>query len=316
MESLSVIAQTIRDRDFFCILTHNYPDGDAIGSAYGLCRALQKIGKRAKVKLGCDVPEKFKFLTQNILAQDFIPQNYISVDLADINLLHESVKELSDIDICIDHHKSNKNYAKLSYIDSHAAANCEIIFRLMSELKCELDSPLAECLYVGIATDTGGFMYDNTTSQTHEIVAELMKRKIDIGKINQDIFILESKKKFDLKRVIYNNLKICFDGKVAITHITLSEMDSIGISDNELDGIASVPIKIEGVEIGVTIREQREGICKVSVRTRQEIDADKFCGIFGGGGHERAGGFKVSGSAEAVADSVRRAVIEFTGWNE
>ncbi|MBR2578768.1 MAG: bifunctional oligoribonuclease/PAP phosphatase NrnA [Clostridia bacterium] len=315
MESLSSIVKNIKDKDFFCILTHNYPDGDAVGSAVGLCHALQKIGKHAKVNFGYEIPEKFKFLLDYIAQDDFIPQSYISVDLADIGLLHESVKGLSEnIDFCIDHHKSNKNYAKQTFLDATSAANCEIIFEMLGEFGCDLDKELAECLYVGIATDTGGFMYSNVTARTHKIVSEILGTGIDSGKINEKLFILEPKKHFELVKIIYNNLKFYFDDKVAVTCITLSEMSKIGITDSELDGIASIPIKIEGVEMGITVREKPNGMCKVSVRTRSRIDADEFCKVFDGGGHERAGGFSVSGNASGVTEKIKKSVADFTGW--
>ena len=317
MESLSSIARNIKDKDFFCILTHNYPDGDAVGSAIGLCRALQKIGKHAKVTFGCEIPEKFGFLTDYIFHDDFTPQNYISVDLADTDLLHESVKNLStSIDFCIDHHKSNKNYAKQSFIDINSAANCEIIFEILNELGSGLDKELAECLYVGIATDTGGFMYTNVTARTHKIVSQILKTGVNSGGINEKLFILESKKHFELKKIIYNNLKIYFSGRLAITHITTDDMSKIGISDCELDGIASIPIKIEGVEIGITVREKPNGMCKVSVRTRYPVDADEFCKIFGGGGHERAGGFNIIGTALISIEKIKKYVINFTRWSK
>lgn len=315
MESLSSLAQNIKDKDFFCILTHNYPDGDAVGSAIGLCRALQKIGKHAKVNFGYEIPEKFEFLLDYIAQDDFTAQNYITVDLADTELLHESVKELSgNIDFCIDHHKSNKNYAKKTFVDSNSAANCEIIFEMLGELGCGLDRELAECLYVGIATDTGGFMYTNVTERTHRIVSKLLKAGIDAGNINEKMFILEPKKHFELKKIIYNNLKFYFNNKVAITFITLEEMAKNGITDNELDGIASIPIKIEGVEMGITVREKQDGTCKVSVRTRSQIDADEFCRIFGGGGHNRAGGFTIAGSSSEAIEEIKKTVVNFTGW--
>lgn len=315
MESLSSIVKNIKDKDFFCILTHNYPDGDAVGSAVGLCHALQKIGKRAKVVFGCEIPEKFQFLQDYITHDDFTPQSYISVDLADTGLLHESVKGLSEnIDFCIDHHKSNKNYGEQTFVDANSAANCEIIFEMLGELGCDLDKELAECLYVGIATDTGGFMYSNVTARTHKIVSEILGAGINVGKINENLFILEPKKHFELKKIIYNNLKFYFDDKLAITYVTLDEMVKIGITDSELDGIASIPIKIEGVEMGITVREKPNGMCKVSVRTRSRIDADEFCKVFDGGGHERAGGFSVSGNAHNAIEKIKKAVADFTGW--
>ena len=210
MESLSLIVEKIKNSDFFGILTHKYPDGDAIGSSFALCRVLQKMGKRAKVLLGDEIPEKFEFLSDSIVKEDFEPENYISVDLSDVKLLPESLAVYADkIGICIDHHKSNIGYAEINFVNPQAAANCEIIFELIKLLDANLiDEKTAQCLYVGISTDTGGFMYSNTTSKSHYIVSELMKKNISADKINEKMFISKTFKKFRTENIIYNNLKL------------------------------------------------------------------------------------------------------------
>lgn len=157
-------------------------------------------------------------------------------------------------------------------------------------------------------------MYSNVTERTHRIVSELLKAGIDAGKINEKMFILEPKKHFELKKIIYNNLRFYFSDKLAITYITLEEMARNGITDNELDGIASIPIKIEGVEMGISVREKPDGTCKVSVRTRSEIDADEFSEIFGGGGHKRAGGFNIAGNASVAIEKIKKTVVNFARW--
>lgn len=317
MSSLREIIQKIKSSDFFCIITHDYPDGDALGSSVALCRILQQLGKYAQVRFGATIPKKFEFLLNYVKKQDFEPETYISVDLADTNLLHDDLKPLSEkIDICVDHHRSNKNYAKLKLVDTFAAASCEVIFDLSVALGYSVDTGTATCLYVGIATDTGGFMYSNTSSRTHRIVSSLMGKNIGADKINENIFIVEPKKKFELKRIAYNNLKFLFKNKVAISQITTEEMAKIGVVDSELDGLAAIPVQIEGIKIGVMIREKSDNICKVSIRTNAEIDANEFCSIFGGGGHKKAGGFIVSGNATIARKKIIEAISNFTGWQE
>lgn len=315
--SLRETVQKIRSSDFFCIITHDYPDGDAIGSSVALCRILQRMGKHAQVRFETAIPKKFEFLLNYIQIQNFEPKTYISVDLADTNLLHDDLKTFSEkIDICIDHHKSNKNYANLRLIDTFAAASCEVIFDLSVALGYNIDMETATCLYVGIATDTGGFMYSNTSSKTHRIVSNLMEKNISADKINENIFIVEPQKKFKLKRIAYNNLNFSFKNKVAISQITIEEMGKIGVLDSELDGLASIPIQIEGIKIGAVIREKSNNICKVSVRTNAEIDANEFCSIFGGGGHKKAGGFIISVNATTARKKIIEAIKSFTGWQE
>ncbi len=315
MESLASLSKIIKDKDFFYILTHIYPDGDAMGSAFALCRALQKMGKHSKVLCNDSIPQKFDFLSAFVKKEEFDSKYIISVDLADTSLLGPNLEKYSSkIDMCIDHHPSNKNYAALNYVDSAAAANCEIIYKLLKEINEPIDKEIATCLYTGIATDTGCFEYSNTTAKSHFIAAELMNIGAPVAEINEKIFTVKSEKKLSTENTIYKNLEYFFDGKCALTFITLKEMQFIGTTDNELDGIASIPIKIEGVQLGITIREKASGIHKVSVRTKGDVDSNLFCSYFGGGGHSRAGGFNIEGTVEKAKSYILDTVKSKLGW--
>ncbi len=315
MYKLSDIANILKKNDYFYILTHMYPDGDALGSAFALCRALQKIGKHAKVICDNPLPEKFQYLTEFIKKEDFDFNYILAVDLADTALLESNSKKyIGKIDLCIDHHMSNKNYAKINFINSKAAANCEIIYNLLNKMEIILDPEISTALYTGIATDTGCFQYSNTTSDTHFITSELIKHGAQFEQINEKLFLTKTRKKIELEKIIYKNLEYRFNSKCAITHVTLKEMEEIGIGDNELDGIASIPIKIEGVQIGITIREKSENFFKVSVRTSSYINADEFCKNFNGGGHARAGGFSIFGNINNVKNEIANKIKSIMEW--
>lgn len=315
MNSLVEISNILKNKNFFYILTHMYPDGDALGSAFALCRILQKLGKYAKVIYSNPIPEKFEYLTKLVTHQDFEPEYIISVDLADTGLLEPDLKKYSDkIDLCIDHHISNKNYSNIEFIDPKAAANCEIIYRLMKEMNITPDSETASALYTGIATDTGCFEYSNTTSDSHFIASKLIKLGAESSKINEKLFTVKSKKKLSVEKLLYENLEYFFESKCAITHITLSEMDRLKVNDNEIDGIASLPIKIEGVQIGITLREKTDNCYKVSVRTSSDINANDFCAYFGGGGHAKAGGFSISGDLFDIKNQISNKIKSIMEW--
>lgn len=315
MVSLLNIANIIDNKDYFYILTHMYPDGDAVGSAYALCRILQKMGKHAKILCNDPIPEKFEYMKNYIKAEDFKPEYIIALDLADTSLLGENLEQYKNkINLCIDHHVSNKKYSPLFFIDSTAAATCEIIYRLALEMNMPCDRETASCLYTGIATDTGCFEYSNTTPTTHFIAGKLMECGAMASLINEHVFTIKPRKKIELEKVMYQNLEYFFENKCAITQITLNEMEKLGINNSELDGIASIPIKIEGVDIGITIKEVKPSENKISVRTSANVDANKFCQHFGGGGHARAGGFKLSGSTESAKNEILDAIKEFLKW--
>lgn len=305
MVSLINIANIINNKDYFYILTHMYPDGDALGSSYALCRIIQKMGKHAKILYNNPMPEKFKYMESYIKKEDFNPEYIISLDLADTSLLGENLEQYKDkINLCIDHHISNKKYSPLFFIDSTAAATCEIIYRLLLEINVPCDKEIASCLYTGIATDTGCFEYSNTTYTSHFIAGKLMQYGAPVDIINEHLFTVKPKKKIELEKVMYQNLEYFFENQCAITQITLREMDKLGIKDGDLDGIASIPIKIEGVDIGITIKETETEKYKVSVRTSNKVNANEFCENFGGGGHARAGGFQTNGNIETAKKEI------------
>lgn len=315
MNSLVEISNILKNKNFFYILTHMYPDGDALGSAFALCRILQKLGKFAKVIYSNPIPEKFEYLTKLVAYQDFEPEYIISVDLADTGLLEPDLKKYSDkIDMCIDHHISNKNYSNIKFVDPTAAANCEIIYRLLKEINVTPDSETASALYTGIATDTGCFEYSNTTADSHFIASKLIELGAESNKINEKLFTVKSQKKLSVEKLLYENLEYFFEGKCAITHITLSEMDRLKVNDNEIDGIASLPIKIEGVQIGITLREKKDNCYKVSVRTSSDINANDFCAYFGGGGHAKAGGFSISGNLFDIKNQISNKIKSVMEW--
>ncbi len=316
MVSLLNLSNIIKNKDCFYILTHMYPDGDALGSSFALCRAIQKCGKHAKVLCNDPVPLKFRYLESYIKKEEFDPQYIISVDLADTTLLGPNLEKYKSqkINVCIDHHLSNKNYASLSFVDITAASTCEIIYKLLLEMNIKIDEKIASCLYTGIATDTGCFEYSNTTATTHFIAAKLINHGAKIDEINEKLFTIKTKKNIETEKIINKNLKFFFNDKCAITYITLKEMDEIGIKENELDGIASIPIKIEGVKIGVTIREKSSGLNKISVRTSSDVDANEFCNLFGGGGHTKAAGFSMEGSIEHITKSILEKIKSELNW--
>lgn len=317
MESNKKIISYLKTNDFFYIVTHMYPDGDALGSAFALCRALQSLGKHAKVLNDNDIPKKFEFLSNYVKKENFEYKSVISVDLAETSLLRPELKPYEDkIDVCIDHHKINKIKADLCYVDPSAAACCEIIYRIIKDLGVNIDKEIAACLYTGISTDTGCFEYANTSANSHYITAKLIECGAPIGKINENIFTKKSRIKLETEKNMYRNLKYFFGSKCAVTHISINEMEKIGITDNELDGIASIPIKIEGVKIGITLREKSSGTYKVSVRTSENIDASKFCEYFGGGGHERAAGFSISGSVSEICEKIQNVLTCKFGWKK
>ena len=302
------IAEILKSKDNFEILTHNYPDGDCIGSGIALALALNKLGKNTCV-IFTDKPRKFDYLFKALPERDFEAEYVVSVDVADEKLLGDNKKIYEGkIDLCIDHHRSNVIAAENKYVDSDAAAAGEIIFELLPLLEVEPDRDIANALYTAISTDTGCFRYANTTSKTLRIAASLLEIGCDSGYINKEMFETKTKRRLELEKEILENLIYCANGKCAIIYTTKAMTE--GLSDDETEGIASIPRQIEGVKMGITVREKEKDF-KISVRTNEDVDACKFCAQFGGGGHIAASGCSIKGTLESVLESLVKAAEEY-----
>ena len=306
--SFEKAAQFLLSRDDFEILTHAYPDGDTLGSGYGLCLALQQLGKNAKV-VYTNLPKDFVFLSEGVKEQDFDAQTIVSVDVADEKLLGSNrEKYQGKIDLCIDHHRINRIEAPVKLVDPEAAANCEILYKLFKMMNVELTKLIANCLYTGVSTDTGCFKYGNTTPNTLRIAADLLDTGIDATAINKAMFDTKTKLKIKLEQEVYGSIEYYSDDRCAIITVTQEMMKRLGVGDDELEGLASIPRQIEGVLIGITMREKEDGVFKVSVRTDRCVNAAEFCAAFGGGGHAEAAGCSVKGTLEEAKAWLKSAV--------
>lgn len=315
--TLEQAAQLIKSHDNFRILLHRFPDGDTIGCGYSLCAALQSLGKKAVVMCSDKVSGRFGFITGIVQEQQFEPQYTVSVDVADSKLLGELNELYGDkVDLCIDHHPSNSGFAKNTFVDADASAACEIVYKLIGLIGAQVTADIAAALYTGIATDTGCFKFSNTTANTHIIAAELIKKGIDYAEINRVMFDTKSKSRVLVERRALDSVEFHCDDKIAIMTVSRSMIDEAGADDSELDGITSLPRQIEGVIIGITLREMRNGKFKVSVRTHAPISASELCSNFGGGGHERAAGCQIDDTYENAKQQLLKAAEDMLCANK
>ncbi len=293
MKSIDVkeCASLLKEYDNYLILSHRNPDGDTLGSAFALKRALDLLGKKSMVRCIDDIHQKFSYLWDGIDNSDIEYEKIIAVDVADKKLLGESFEDMygNNVFLCIDHHMTNKKYSENLLLEDKAAA-AVIIYEVICELGVQITPEIASCIYTGLATDTGCFLFSNTTPTVHRIAAEVMEKGADYTTINRLMFETKTLSYLRLEQMAVSSIESHFDGKCAIMTITRKMFEESGSSSSECDGIAALPRKIEGVKIGVTIRERHDGSYKISMRTVEPYDAAKICGKFGGGGHSGAAG--------------------------
>lgn len=302
-------AQRLLAQDDIVILCHRNPDGDTLGSGCGLHYALKQLGKRSRVLCSDAVPHKMEYLKSEEVTEAFPPRFIVAVDIADEQLFGDALSPyLGKVDLAIDHHPSNSMFAKDTLLDPGAAATCEIMYHLLLEMGITVTRQIADCLYTGIATDTGCFKFANVTPDTHRIAASLIEDGCRFQKINKLLFESKTPGMLELERQVLNTLEFHGDGRIAFITVTRDMLRETGVSEAELDGISGIPRKIEGVEVGVTIKEHAQNEYKLSVRSSELLDASKFCARFGGGGHARAAGCTICGTLDEVRSRIRSAL--------
>ena len=288
--SVKECADILREKDNILILTHANPDGDTLGSGFALCRALMKIGKICAVINADDIPKKYNYLFDDIVEIKFKPDYVVAVDVATVNLLG-GLEEQYKIDMCIDHHSTNTEYANLLLLEDVPAA-CQIMYEVVLALGVEVDKKIADCLYTGLTTDTGCFRYDSTTAQTYRVAADLIDAGADNGRINRIMFETKSKTYARLERLAIESMRFYEHERVAVITVSQEMFQLTGSNAQETEGLAPLTRQIEGVEIGITIQERPDGTCKASIRTFESVNAAKLAACFGGGGHAQAAGCK------------------------
>lgn len=295
---LKQTCECLRQQDDILILAHMNPDGDTLGSSFALMYALQKLGKRVRVECSDEFPARYRFMFPDYEPEPFEQQFIVAADIADTQLFgKQSEHYIGHVDLCIDHHPSNALYAHETFLVPEAAATAEIIYEIIDGLGVELDLAMATCIYTGISTDTGCFRFSNTTAATHIVASRAIGLGVDNGEINRQMFGRKTQSRIAIEREVYNTMEYHHENRCALICMTRDMLTKAGADDSELEGVSSIPCQIEGVEVGVTLRE-KDGGYKVSLRTSRYINASKICARLGGGGHARASGCFLSDTLE------------------
>lgn len=305
LTDFSTAVSMLKNADKILILTHRNPDGDTLGSGFALLRALRQLGKRVKLLNADAINEKYAHLYEGLSEESFEEEFIVSVDVAERKLLGDLMEKYADkVDLSIDHHGTGKLFAKKTYCESESASACEIVYEIIKALGAKIDKGIADCIYTGCSTDTGCFKYSNVTPRTHRIAAELIEFGADHSKINEKMFDTKSMNSIMLERMCYESLEVFGGGKVAVITVTKEMLRKSGTDKSALDAIKPITRQIEGVEIGLTVKEEDGGASGVSIRTSENYDASAICAHFGGGGHIRAGGCEIKDTPENAKEKV------------
>ncbi|MFV0351409.1 MAG: DHH family phosphoesterase [Oscillospiraceae bacterium] len=299
MLELPAVISRLLKKDNILIISHKNPDGDTLGSAGALYWGLKALGKTCAIFCSDAVHERYSFMQLEMYHNQFEPKYIVAVDVAGQQLFGEPASKYADqVDLCIDHHGSNSGYADAMLLDPSAAATCEMIFDLLVDMGVEIDVKIANCLYTGVSTDTGCFQFGNTSARTHRVAARLIDLGAEIDMLNEILFQNKSRQCIAVEQMALASLEYHFDAKCAMICITRDQLEAVGADETDLEGVTSMPRSIEGVHVGITMRQQPSGSYKFSVRTKGDLDACKICEGLGGGGHKQAAGCEIVGSLE------------------
>lgn len=288
------------------IFTHVNPDPDALGSAVAFYHAMKSLGKNCSIFLHELPNEKFSFLNFDCFKiQDDLKEYDLGVALdssdykrvAKIEIFKKCVKK-----IAIDHHFLHDNFSDYDYVIPSASSCCEVLFTIFNELKIVINKDIATALYLGLAGDTGCFMYDNTSANVHFCAGKLIENGANFSLINNKIF---SEKKFNellLLKDFISNIKI-YDN-IGLGTVLLKDKIKSNCVDYDTTEFVNFVKSIEGVNIAILIKQVTRGEYKVSLRSSKGYDVSKLAQTFGGGGHKQASAFLIKMNLKKLKESL------------
>lgn len=312
-------AAMLRNADNILILCHKNPDGDTIGCGSALYYALASLGKTAAVLCSDPIPRRLSYTRPRLFRGEFEPGLVVAVDVAGTQLFGDSGLMPSysrRVDLCIDHHAGNNGYAQYTLLNPEAAAAAELLWEVIEAMGVQLDSQMADCLYTGLATDTGCFRFANTKAKTHRVAARLMEAGARVEELNTLLFATKTRGQMEAERIARSHLEYALDGRCALIWLDRDEIEASQADPTDLEELTALPIGIEGVKIGLTFRQQPGGSWRVSIRTANGVDAVAVARRLGGGGHLRASGCELLGTLDNAKSAVlaeAKAVLDQSG---
>ncbi|MBQ7792017.1 MAG: bifunctional oligoribonuclease/PAP phosphatase NrnA [Clostridia bacterium] len=302
----ALLKQAIIESDKILLLTHTAPDGDALGSTAALKLLLQKMGKQPDSYVDDTFPAVFPHLKPYFTMAketDTVYDLVILVDCADktrTKFQYPVPKKIA----CIDHHISNPKNCDINIVDADSAATAEMMYVLMQEWQIPCDDEIAAAIYTGILTDTGGFLFQNTTKRTHEIAADLLSYSFDRNSIVRVSMLEKTMTYSALYAYLFETLTHFEPMKAVIGFIDYKTYQKFGATNDDTEGLSGVLRNITGIECGVLLTERESGTIKGSIRTNEMYNANELAGIFGGGGHMRAAGFRSTLSYDEIKEKI------------
>lgn len=309
------IKEEINKAKDIVILTHENPDGDAVGSALAMYLTLKKMNKEVDVIIP-EYSNVFKFLpgVENIKTEGKeTPYDLaISVDVTGIKRLNGFSKyfENAITKIQIDHHEVNDMFADYNFVNPASPACAQILILVIEQLGVEIDKQIGTCLLTGIITDTGGFKYEGVSAETFEFASWLLAKGVNVSDIYKRVLQVKSRANFELRKLIMDRMEFLHDNKITFTYITSEDMQKVNAMPGDHEGLVEVGRDIEGVEVSIFLRQTEKGY-KASLRANNYVNVSDVALLFNGGGHMRAAGCDMTGDLEQCKEKIVKAVEKY-----
>lgn len=316
-QTFDEIGKVIAAHQRFVIISHVRPDGDAIGSQLALGYSLMAMGKEVFLVNEDGVPESLEFLkgvgkVTKPPSEPLEIEVAIAVDTATKPRLGDGALHAASnagFWINIDHHISNPEYGDLNLIDATKPATGQIIYELINALGYPLPDETRDAIYVAVSTDTGSFQYQSTTAETYAMGADLIRRGLDVGKINADTYDNHPYRRLELMRALLNTLNISANGKLAHWELLDATREKLELQPDDSEGLIDMIRAVRGVQVAVFFEELPDGNIRVSMRSKdQQVNVCNVATQFGGGGHALAAGIRMPGPLAEAKSQVLSAL--------
>ncbi|MFH0779108.1 MAG: bifunctional oligoribonuclease/PAP phosphatase NrnA [Candidatus Eisenbacteria bacterium] len=317
--SIEKVAGVIRSAESLMITSHVDLDGDAVGSELGLGLVLEKMGKNLAVVNQDPLPPCYRFLPGKHLLRNLGegPDCFDAALVLDCTSLERtgSVGEFissQKIPVAnIDHHGSNVCFGAINCVRPDACAAAILVLEIISKLGQSVSPDVATCLYAAVLAETGSFRLSNTSAEALEVSARLAGEGADPFAVAAQVYGKRSPATLRLIGEALRSLEVLFDGRMSIITLDRAQLNAAGaVGGDELEGVVNFAMTVEGIRVGVFLRELPGGIVKMSLRSNGTVDVDVIARKFGGGGHSNAAGAKVPGTLEGVRGAVIERIAE------
>jgi len=330
MQNLDLFQAQLASPKNIVITTHHKPDADALGSSLGMANYLVKKGHQVQVITPSDYPDFLKWMKGNddvlifseatsekVADQIEKAEVIITLDfsvLSRINEMGEMVRAAKGFKVNVDHHLEPEDFADFRLWNTKAAATCELCYELIVALGDEqlIDEEIANCLYAGIMTDTGGFRHPNTTQNVHEVVAKLISFGANNSQVSKNIYDKSTLNRLRfLGFALGENLQVIEEYRTAFFALNATDLKRFSSKTGDTEGLVNYALSIEGITLGALFKETDEGV-KISLRSTGEFPANEIASrFFNGGGHRNAAGGRVFDSLEDTVEKFKSVLVEY-----